>query len=247
MKRTPLLLCLVSGLGATVLGHLYLNRLEAEVSGGPKVALLVASEDLPLGATLTEKALAVRDVPEAYVSERQVRASGAKRVIGVRLSTALRANDPVLWSDLGRGPGSARLLSGLIERGMRAVSIDARAADFDGLLRPGDRVDVLFTEGEATSTTTILQNVLVLSVGSDIAAVDDTSSRTSTVRGGTVTLAVNAEGAQAITQAKAHGRLTLSLRNADDVAVVDNLPETSRATLERLGSSGREQAARRSP
>jgi Flp pilus assembly protein CpaB len=128
---------------------------------------------------------------------------------------------------------------------MRAVSIDGRAADFDGLLRPGDRVDVLFTEGEATSTHTILQNVLVLSVGSDIAAVDETSGRTSTARGGTVTLAVSSEGAQIVTQAKSHGRLTLSLRNADDIAVVDNLPETSGKTLDRAGLLANEQGARK--
>jgi pilus assembly protein CpaB len=236
MKRTPLITCLGASVAAALVGHLYLQRLEAEVSGGPKLALLVASEDLPLGTRLTESKLAVRDVPEAYVDPRQVRASEAKRLVGVRLSTALKANDSVLWSDVSRGSSSTRLLSGLVERGMRAVSIEARSSDFDGLLRPGDRVDVLFTEGAqggGGATRTLLQNLLVLSVGSDMATVDEKGRRGGVARAGSVTLGVSVEAAQIITHAEGQGRLSLTLRNSDDIVVAENLPETTTSTLER--------------
>jgi hypothetical protein len=49
-----------------VLGQLYLNRLESEVSGGTKVAILIAAADVPIGATLTEARLAVRGIPPAF-------------------------------------------------------------------------------------------------------------------------------------------------------------------------------------
>jgi pilus assembly protein CpaB len=248
MKRTALVVCASAATGAALLGHLYLERLEAEVSGGPKVALVVAAEDVPLGSRVTDKVLAVRDVPQAYVDPRQVRASDTKRILGVRLSSELKANDPVLWSDMNQSTGAPRLLSGLVEHGMRAISFDARSSDFGGLLRPGDRVDVLFSEGDkgdGRSTRTLLQNLLVLAVGSDISSVDEATPRGG--RAGSVTLAVTVEGAQIITQARDQGRLSLTLRNPDDIATADHLPETTNRTLERAPLAAHESPTRRAP
>jgi hypothetical protein len=43
MKKAVLLTSLAAAFGSVGLGHLYLTRLEAEVSGGPKIAVLVLS------------------------------------------------------------------------------------------------------------------------------------------------------------------------------------------------------------
>lgn len=242
MKKTPLLVALTAAVAAGAVGHVYLTRLEAEVSGGKKVAILTAGEDVPLGAALSEKALAVRDVPEAYVDARHVRAADAKKVVGARVSTALRANDAVLWSDVSSG-SSTRTLSTLVERGMRAVAIETKAADFDGLLRPGDRVDVLFTTSQGSepgSTVTLLQNLLVLSVGGSMAKTNEASSKLGP-RGGIVTLSASIEDAQILTQAKERGRLSLTVRNADDIQLAAGVPETTARDLEQaaLGERGK--------
>lgn len=247
MKKTPLLVALTAAVSAAAVGHVYLTRLEAEVSGGKKVAVLTVGEDVALGSALSDKVLAVRDVPEAYVDARHVRASDAKKVVGARVSTALRANDAVLWSDVSSG-GSTRTLSGLVERGMRAVAIEGKAADFDGLLRPGDRVDVLFTASQGTdqpgSTVTLLQNLLVLSVGGSMAKTNEVSSKL-TARGGVVTLSASVEDAQILTQAKERGRLSLTVRNADDINLAAGVPETTARDLEQaaLGERGKRPAA----
>jgi Flp pilus assembly protein CpaB len=113
---------------------------------------------------------------------------------------------------------------------MRAVAIDSRSADFEGLLRPGDRVDVLFTaEGkDEGSTVTLLQNVLVLSVGGNtVRAEDEGSGRKTIVRGGSVTVSATVEQAQLVTQAQQRGRLTLTLRNSDDITIVEGVPEAT--------------------
>ena len=229
MKKAGLLASLVAALGAASLVHLYLKRLEAEVSGGPKISVLVAAEDVPAGARLTEKVLALHDVPQAYVETRTIRASDLKKVVGVRVASGLKANETVLWSDLNQFGDHARVLSGLIQNGLRAAAIDGRTLDFDGLLRPGDRVDVLFTntakDEAASSTTTILQNLLVLSVGGTITRNNDPASP-STVHGSSVTVSATLEQAQLLTQAQLHGRINLSLRNSDDIAVVEDVPET---------------------
>jgi pilus assembly protein CpaB len=221
MNKTPLLIALTAAASAGVVGHLYLSRLEAELSGGRKVAVLMASEDVPLGSTLSEKSLVVRDVPEAYLDSRHVRANDMKKIVGARMSMPLRANESVLWSDVSSG-ASVRLLSTLVERGMRAVAIDGgKAADFDGLLRPGDRVDVLFTPdkgAEQSATVTLLQNLLVLSVGGSMAKTSDGPSKL-TSRGSIVTLSASVGDAQILTHAREQGRLSLTIRNADDIAL----------------------------
>ncbi len=229
LKRTGLLASLVAALGAAGLAHVYMQKLEDEVSGGPRISVLVAAQDVPIGLTLTEKALAVRDLPQAYVETRHVRASDLSKIVGVRVASGLKVNETVLWSDLSQFSDHAKVLSGLIQNGLRAVAIDGRALDFEGLLRPGDRVDVLFTntskEDGASSTSTILQNLLVLSVGGSIAR-SNGQAPSATVHGTSVAVSATIEQAQLLTQAQLRGKINLSLRNSDDIAVVENVPET---------------------
>lgn len=229
MKKVGLFASLLAALGAAGLVHLYLQRLEVEVSGGPKISVLVAAEDVPIGALLTEKALALRDVPQAYVEPRHIRSSDFKKVIGVRVASGLKANETVLWSDLNQFSDHAKVLSGLIQNGLRAVAIDGRTLDFDGLLRPGDRVNVMFTgagkDDGPSSTSTILQNLLILSVGGNVVRNSDPVAPAS-VHGTSVTVSATLEQAQLLTQAQLRGKINLSLRNADDIEVMEGVPET---------------------
>ena len=232
MKRVFVIATAAAALGTALLGHLYLGRLEAEVSGGPRLGVLVAAADVPVGATLSEKQLAVRDIPQAYVEGRHVRASEAKKVLGNRVAGGLKAGEALLWSDLEKFQNQTRVLSGLVQQGSRALAIDNRSADFQGLLRPGDRVDVLLTTGgkeEGGATLTLLQNLLVLSVGASMVRPDDDSGggQKAASRGGSVTLSTTVAQAQLLTQAQQRGRLTLTLRNAGDITLVEGLPETT--------------------
>jgi pilus assembly protein CpaB len=110
---------------------------------------------------------------------------------------------------------------------------------FGGLLRPGDRVDVLLTtdRGDGEVTIPLLQNVLVLAVGTDTgadhrpeAAADGTSGRQLTAgprRFSEVTFSVTIEQAGTLTHASTNGQIALALRNPDDIAITDRLPETT--------------------
>jgi pilus assembly protein CpaB len=105
---------------------------------------------------------------------------------------------------------------------MRALSLKGDNL-FDGLLRPGDRVDVLFTthEGAEPSTATLLQNIMVLSVGGIIDRANSTSSRG---LASSAVLSVSLEQSQLLTQALEHGTLALVLRNPDDILIAKNTP-----------------------
>lgn len=243
MKRTGALVCTISAVASVALGYLYTQRLEAEVSGGPRIAVLVAAADIPVATTLTEKLLAVRDLPTAYVESRHIRAVDLKKVIGQRVTDGLKANEALLSSDVAKF-SERKQLSGLIANGMRAISIDGRAADFDGLLRPGDRVDVLLSIGgndSGGSTLTLLQNILVLSVGGTTER-NDANARTYS-RGATVTVSSTLEQAQVLTEALRRGKLTLTLRNTDDITLVEGITETSGKDL----SSRNSQLGRAAP
>ena len=233
MKRTILLATVGAALGTVALGQVYIQRLEDEVSGGPKVAVLVAGQDIPVGAALSEERLAVRDVPRAYVDGRNVRVADSKKVLGGRVAGGLKAGEALLWSDLEKFQGPTRVLSGLIQQGSRAVAIDSRAADFEGLLRPGDRVDVLLTTGgkDDGGTLTLVQNLLVLSVGGTTLRGDGSASTKATYRGGSVTVSATLEQAQLLTQAEQRGRLTLTLRSSGDIELVEGLTETTAKDL----------------
>ena len=233
MNRKALLAALVIALTGTALLILYKQRFEDAASGGVPVPVLMAVQDIPLGSVVTERMLGVRKIPEAYVEFRHIRAADAPRIIGVRVSMEIKANESILWTDLATTSGERRDLSSLVKSGMRAITIRADATSaFGGLLRPGDRVDAFLTvarEGEQAGRITIplLQNVIVLAVGQDTGALEETAAARRPGQTGQVTLGVTFAQAQVVAFATDRGRLSLVLRNPDDIAVLEDLPETT--------------------
>jgi pilus assembly protein CpaB len=229
VNKKALLISWLAAILGVALGHLYLRRLEHELSGGPKIAVLTAAVDLAPGSVLEQTQLGVRPIPQAYVGERNILERDAHQVVGVRLSTSVRASEPILWSDVATLAAPGRDLSSSVQEGKRAIALSGNAVTFDGLLRPGDRVDLLFTRAGGDETSTLLQNLLVLAVGGRLEASDDRTPGRS-LRG-SVSLSVSSEEGQLITQAEQQGNLTLVLRNPDDIAIVMGLPKTERADL----------------
>ena len=232
MNRKALVAALIIALIGVALLLLYKKRFEEKVSGGAPVAVLMAVQDIPLGTVLTDRMLGGRYMPEAYVEFRHIRARDASRIIGVRMSMEVKANESILWSDLATTTGERRDLSSLVRNGMRAITIRADATSgFGGLLRPGDRVDAFLTvsranDDDARVTIPLLQNVIVLAVGQDTGAIQDGNARRAASIS-QVTLGVTVTQAQLVAFATDRGRLTLVLRNPDDIAILKDLPETT--------------------
>ena len=228
MNKKALLIAVVIAILGAGLGHLYLSRLEHEATGGSRIPVLIASRDLKPGMILTEGVLGVRAIPQAYVGERNIYSRDAKNVFGIRVSTQIKANEPVLWSDIATLNRPGRDLSSAVQEGKRAISLGGQTSTFDGLLRPGDRVDILFTPTVAENTSMLLQNILVLSVGGQMSQEEGTASR-----GGrrSVTVSVSIEEGQIITQAERQGSLKLVLRNPDDIELLDGVAKATRGDI----------------
>jgi pilus assembly protein CpaB len=232
---------IAAAVAAAILGvvmlFMYMQRFEDEASGGEPVLVLTAVQDIPLGVALTQEMMVARELPTAYLEDRHITVADQERVIGVRVVGGVRAGESILWSDLATTTDTSRDLSSLVRNGMRAITIQAdQSATFGGLVRPGDRVDVLMTltrPGAAQTaavedervTIALLQNLLVLAAGQDTGALQRTA-RTPTQMND-VTLSTTVEQAQLLAFSQQRGRLTLLLRHPDDIEVIEGLPETT--------------------
>ena len=211
----------------------YMQRFEDEASGGPPTMVLTARREIPLGAAITEDMIVGRSLPRNYVEDRHIPLSESGRIIGVRVTAGIRGGESLLWTDLATTTEQRRDLSGLVQNGMRAITIRANVSNsFGGLLRPGDRVDLLLTIARSqTEHTTIplLQTLMVLAAGRDTGAprAPGQRRRTENTSASQVTLSVTLEQAAVIALAQEQGRITLVLRNPHDVDIIENAPETT--------------------
>jgi Flp pilus assembly protein CpaB len=212
--------------------YLYKQRFEAEVGGGDKVEVLVAASDLQLGDTLISDKIASRGIPASYVETRHIPANQINSVMGVRVRSRIGAGETILWSDLAISGANSRDLSGLVIPRMRALAIPASSAlTFDGLLRSGDRVDVLLTvldpRSERSQTYPLLQNLIVLAIGQRMGLNGETDSGDGGSRISTVTVGVKPTEGQVLANAMREGTLTLLLRNVDDIRLLDRGDESA--------------------
>ena len=189
MNRRMWITAAATGLTGALCLHLYLSGLEQELAGGAPQQVVVVTRDVALGETLTRGALALRDLPERYVEERHVLGADLERALGARVTGVLHSGSALLWSDLDVMQ-EGRTLSGLVRPGMRAYALSDADTSFDGLLRPGDRVDVLWTAAEGAEASVVMENVLVLTVGSNLG--DDQAKAVKRSRSERVTVSVSA-------------------------------------------------------
>ncbi len=224
-----------SGAFAVILGSLYMNRFESDVSGGTRVAVLTTSRDVPAGTDLTASMLAVRNVPAAYVDDRAVLARDKDKVVGVEVVTPMKSQETLQWSDLAVR-SDARNLSQMIAPGKRAVSIRAKQTDNagNGLMQPGDYVDVFaVVESQGTKTSVLLlQRVLVIAVGLDMeqaqgAKPDPKNKRDDRL----LTLSLDVDETQLLSLASEQGRIAVALRNPTDQRVFENTPDLGASAL----------------
>jgi len=226
MNRRALLIALVvAALGALLL-VLYQRRFEREASGGERIKLLVALKPIERGKALTDDVLDTRDVPQAYVEDRAIRAVDKGKILGLKLGVSLQPQQTLMWTDLVGAADDRRDPASLIQPGNRAVTIPA-ARDGSGgpsLIRPGNYVDVIGVfpqpnQADQRSAVVLLQRVLVVAVGSETSpdpAEGSGPERIRSDRDSMLTLSVTPPEAQLLALAVEKGKLLVALRNPTD-------------------------------
>jgi pilus assembly protein CpaB len=213
-----------------------------------QMKVVAAAKDLPSGTTLRMEDIGEKTVSKHDFGDKVVQVKDFRMILGKKLKFPLKAKEPIEWNyvDVPYFPGSG--LAGMIKVGLRAASITVGgSAAVSGLIQPNDRVDIIGTfsfpsktlAGEMEIVTlTILQDVTVLACGQNLARQVTGSAAESTRRGATaynsVTFEVSPSEAELLIFAEnMKGRLSLILRNPEDINFKNDLPEINFKYLEK--------------
>lgn len=224
------------GLGAAWLAARYLEERATEIElrqQGQMARAVVAKTDLAVGTSLTHELVAVREVPVEWLHSSAIPPEQFERAAGAVLTQPARGGEPLVWSQLeARRPAS---LSAQLAPGRRASTIPVdETSSLSGLLRPGDRIDLLATVQRDNHhlTLPLLQGVRVLATGSRTLP-DEGYGAGDPLGGsfGTLTLDLSEEEATRLVAARALARLTAVLRHPQDTRPVPQLRTDALALL----------------
>jgi pilus assembly protein CpaB len=244
-NRRAIFISFALGLLAVLLLLLYMRQFERDMSGGERIQLLVAVKPIKRGTLVSDDLLSSREVPTAYVEERAIKANERGKIVGLRTSANVPAQGVVMWTDLAIA-SEERDLSSLVQAGRRAMTVRASNADdkrTNGLIRPGDYVDMLATmtppnvesETEATKSVVLLQRVLVLAIGLDTEpqamSASQSSGKQQHQRDMALTLSLTLQESQLLSLASERGRLSVALRNPEDQRIAEGLPDMAVGAL----------------
>jgi pilus assembly protein CpaB len=175
MKR-PLLIAGICGVLTALFVGLYLVNLETAYKvGAQKVAVLVAKSYIDQGTMLDESLVEEKTVPKDYLQPRAVQS--LKEITakdGRRMFMALvpiEKGEQVITTKLSL-LGEETGISSIVPTDRRAVTILLDSEMVNGIVKPGNRVDVVsifqFEDKDRHTSEgayTVLQNVLVLAAG----------------------------------------------------------------------------------
>lgn len=239
--KVPLVIAVVLGLVAFFLSWSAIKKRESDVRRGWNlVQVVVAAVDISEGTTVTMDMISQRSVPEQFVTSSVVKPDSANYIANQKVLVPLQAGDPLLWSQFETTRAAERL-SAKVQKKMRAITIMAATnTSVGGWVRPNDHVDIIGTfkdpgSGEQVGVT-LMQNVTVLATGK----ITGTTNVNLVPEGqrdyGNVSLLVLPEEVEMLVLSQELGALTMSLRNEDDVDVME---ERGRATINTLLSGER--------
>lgn len=248
-----LLLAIITGLAAACLAYFWLTRqatLKQQAQAAPPVTIMVAAHDIPARTTLTAEMFQAKAIAAAQVPPDAIQTSDD--LVGKIAIAPIASGAPVT-----QGAVAARS----VEMGLAyAMPPSARAVTIAldpisgvaGFLKPGDRVDVLatFDAGNGQSVTrTVLQNIPLLAIGSQVLSNWTPEAKAPADGGGAggaavstvtpqevpnATVMVSPADAQTLVLASTRGKLQLILRPADDTAPV-HIPALNSAVV--IGAS----------
>jgi pilus assembly protein CpaB len=193
--------------------------------------VVAAATDLKLGALLNANDLTTVEIAGTLPKGALLKAENA---IGRGVVSEIYQGEPILESRLA-APGSGGGLAATIPQGMRACAVKVdEVVGVAGFVTPGMRVDVLISGtppggavgNEGTVTKTILQNIQVLSAGTDIQK--DAEGKPQQVQ--VVNLLVTPEQAEVLSMASNQLKIQLVLRNPMDTKIAQ-VPNTAMARI----------------
>jgi pilus assembly protein CpaB len=183
--------------------------------------VVVAAVDLSWGTRITNEMVKKTNFLKGSLTTGYF--SDPALVVGRVLIYPVKVNEPLFESRLAPVEEKTGGVAAVISPKKRAVAVKVdKVIGVSGFIHPGNRVDVLMTLATGRTfnpvTKTILENILVLAVGSETKerkGLEEKSSPTDVI-----TLEVTPEEAEKLALATTEGRLQLALRNFGDTESV---------------------------
>lgn len=230
---TILLLAFVIASACALLVYRVIGNRLAASKPVPSSSVVAAAADIKIGSILTPANLTTIQIMGSLPKGAILKTTDA---IGRGVVSDLYQGEPILDSRLA-APGSGGGLAATIPTGMRAIAVKVDdVVGVAGFVTPGMRVDVLISgtppgkqsdASEGTEARTILQNIQVLSAGTDIQK--DAEGKAKPVQ--VVSLLVTPEQAETMSLASNQGvKIQLVLRNPLDTKT-DQVPGTAMTNL----------------
>lgn len=234
-KRIQIVLSLI----VTILFiQLYLKKKESKIQGSfENVKVLVAARDIPPRTSIKERDVTIASVPIKYVSPGSVLAkdeeAALQQVKGMVSVGSISEGAQMVMSNLVEPSTKETGIAPQVPQGKRGYVLRLGNLDVYKLILPGDYVDVMVTfpvrrpQGSYNLTTTILQNILVVSVGKELKRPTDTDSG-KVQESVAMTLALAPEEAQNLTlaQAESGGQISIIVRGRGDHKIHSIQPMT---------------------
>lgn len=187
----------------------------------PMVKVVVPNKALRQGTVITKSVLSLREMPARFAHDNSLTDDNFSGALGQRLRTDIQEGKALLWAHL-EGGDTATFSNTLIE-GNRALTVPVDEINsISGFLQPSDNIDLFLTDrrnGEK-EVYPIMQNLHVLATGvkTDV----DKSGRPTGRTYNTITVQVTPRDAKRIVLAQSVGKLTATLRNPGDNALIDS-------------------------
>ncbi len=248
MRSTKTLILLLVAAGCGLIAAIgFANAMSGETA--ETETIFVAAQAVPSYSKLNSELVKQEEWPRDKIPQGAVRS--IEEFEGLSPRYPLVPGEPIVLSKLSSG--NSTIAAERIPKGHQVMSVKVdKESALNGLITPGDRVDVLvFIRGRnngtadaiKTGTRTILRNVTVFAVNDQMAR--DPDSEGSRIDAKTVTLIVLPAQSEKLLLAKQMGTLHLALRKPGDEEDVDTAGATPRDLLDDAtdGSDGTQQAS----
>jgi pilus assembly protein CpaB len=227
-QAMALVISIVLGLLAVFAMKNYINR-EKNTTAVPEemVKVCFVKRHFEAGKKLMKADIKVLNFPAKSVSTDMVKAHELIEIAGKILRREINREGPLFHSDF---LSERRKVVASIAEGRRLVSIPVNSTSgVSGLIKPGNRVDILLTltsteksKKNLTRTMMLLQNVSVYATDSQTASIPERFGLLKKKRSyATLTLSVSPEEAALLTNAVSLGSLSFLLRSNEDFSKTD--------------------------
>jgi pilus assembly protein CpaB len=221
-KYRPFIFLGLAVVVALIASVLVYNLLQKRTGVVKEVALetqpiAVAVVDLPWGSTISRETVKMEPflkntLPAGYISDPSL-------AVGRVLVYPVKAREPILESRLAPATMKIGGIAAVITQKKRAVAVRVdKVIGVAGFIKPNNRVDVLVTlsstkETGEPVTKTVLENMLVLAVGTEVELKGKDQKPTPV---DVITLEVTPQEAEKLALAATQGKLQLTLRSYND-------------------------------